>query len=148
MWQNGPGGPPDGVMKQIPPIKSVMTPFPYAIDIAAPPQRAADLMAEHDITHLPVLEGERPVGLLTAHALGRATGKASVRDAELAQAYVVELGEPLDVVLIQMAQRDLDAALVVKENRLVGIFTRTDACRRFGELLRTLFPRDHDDDAA
>jgi hypothetical protein len=37
---------------------------------------------------------------------------------------------------------------VVKEERLVGIFTRTDACRNFAELLRSLFPRNHDDDAA
>ena len=135
-------------MKQIPPIKSVMTPFPYSIDIAAPLQRAAELMAEHEITHLPVLDAGRPAGLLTADALRRAAGKAAIGNAEITEAYVVELGEPLDVVLIQMARRNVDAALVVKDDRLVGIFTRTDACRSFGELLRTLFPRDHDDDAA
>jgi len=135
-------------MKQIPPIKSVMTPFPYAIDIGEPAERAAALMAEHDITHLPVLEAGRPVGLLTDHALRRVAALARVGDAEIAEIYVVELSVPLDVVLLTMARRDLDAALVVKDDRLVGIFTRTDACRCFGELLRTLFPRDHDDDAA
>jgi CBS domain-containing protein len=135
-------------MKQIPPIKSVMTPFPYAIDTGEPAERAKELMAEHGITHLPVIEAGRPVGLLTAHALGRVEAKARVADAEITEIYVVELSAPLDVVLLAMAQRNLDAALVVKDDRLVGIFTRTDACRSFGELLRTLFPRDHDDDAA
>ena len=135
-------------MKQIPPIKSVMTPFPYAIDIGEPVKRAGELMAEHAITHLPVLEQGRPVGLLTAHAQQRAGDDLRVGDAELTEIYVVELAAPLDVVLLRMAERDLEAALVVKDERLVGIFTRTDACRSFGELLRTLFPRDHDDDAA
>ena len=60
----------------------------------------------------------------------------------------MELSEPLDVVLRRMVQANVESALVVKEGRLVGIFTRTDACRCFGELLRSLFPRGHDDDAA
>jgi CBS domain-containing protein len=148
MSHHGHGGRPPGAMKQIPPIKSVMTPFPYAIDIGEPIERARALMAEHAITHLPVLEAGRPIGLLTSHALHRAAEEASVGEAEIAEIYVVDLTEPLDVVLLRMARRNLDAALVVKDERLVGIFTRTDACRSFGELLRTLFPRDHDDDAA
>ena len=144
-------------MKEIPPIKSVMTPFPHSIESAEPLDRAAEIMATSGVERLPVVEGDRPVGLLTEgavrSALDEAAGKGGkerprVGDAGVTEAYVVELTEPLDVVLIRMARANEESALVVKEGRLVGIFTRTDACRCFGELLRSLFPRDHDDDAA
>ncbi len=63
-------------------------------------------------------------------------------------AYVVELSEPLDIVVLHMARQRIDSALVVKNERLVGIFTMTDACRFLGGLLRSLFPRGQGDDAA
>jgi CBS domain-containing protein len=75
-------------------------------------------------------------------------GVRTVKQGPIRQAYIVELTEPLDVVLLHMAKTNVDCALVVKDERLVGIFTRSDACRCFGYLLRTLFPRGHDDDAA
>jgi CBS domain-containing protein len=62
--------------------------------------------------------------------------------------YVVELTEPLDVVLLHMAKEHLDCALVVKDGKLAGIFTTTDASRAFGQLLRDLFPRGGGDAAA
>jgi acetoin utilization protein AcuB len=145
------------LMKEIPPIKSVMTPFPHFIDGSEPLKRAAELMTSRNIEHLPVVEGERLVGLLTERevrtaleevARGLREPAARVKDACVGEAYVVALSEPLDVVLRRMARTNVESALVVKEGRLVGIFTRTDACRCFGELLRSLFPRDHDDDAA
>lgn len=144
-------------MKNIPPIKSVMTPFPHSIESAEPLERAAEVMAARGIEHLPVVEGDRLIGLLTERearlaldqaAAGQREAPPLVREACIAETYVVELTEPLDVVLTRMARANVESALVVKEGRLVGIFTRTDACRCFGELLRSLFPRDHDDNAA
>ena len=35
---------------------------------------------------------------------------------------------------------DVDVAVVVKDGRLAGIFTMTDAFRGFAEFLRTQFP--------
>lgn len=114
-------------------------------------------MTSRGIEHLPVVEGERLIGLLTDRearltldeaAAGRRDASLQVKDACIAETYVVELSEPLDVVLRRMVQANVESTLVVKEGRLVGIFTRTDACRCFGELLRSLFPRGHDDDAA
>ena len=62
-------------------------------------------------------------------------------------AYVVKLSEPLDRVLLHMADQGVDAALVVKDGKLAGIFTVSDACQQFGKLLRTLFPHGGDDAA-
>ena len=144
-------------MKQIPHIKSVMTPFPHSIESSETIVRAAELMAGHSIQHLPVTEKGRLIGTLGDRDLraalreDEASGRAPsrpVRETSIAESYVVELTEPLDVVMLRMAQKNVESALVVKDARLVGIFTRTDACRCFAELLRSLFPRDHDDDAA
>jgi CBS domain-containing protein len=71
-----------------------------------------------------------------------------VRDVRCHEAYIVELSEPLDIVVLHMARHRIDSALVVRNQRLVGIFTMTDACRFLGELLGSLFPRGQGDDVA
>ena len=43
-------------MKRIPAIKSVMTAFPYSIDIDAPIEEAIEFMRRESIRHLPVTE--------------------------------------------------------------------------------------------
>ena len=45
--------------------------------------------------------------------------------------------EPLDHVLTEMATRRVGATLVTRNDEMVGIFTTTDACLRFAELLRS-----------
>ncbi len=118
-----------------------------------PLAKARETMAEHGIRHLPVVEDGKLITVVTDRDIRLATGQASeerlfVRDVQGRDAYIVELTEPLDVVVLHMARHRIDAALVVKSDRLVGIFTMTDACHFLGGLLRALFPRDHGDDAA
>lgn len=134
-------------MKSIPPIKAEMTAFPYSVDAADSALRAREMMREHDVRHVPVMEHGKPVGALTAAdfgpgAAGRTAGEVCNRNV-----YIVDRSEPLDRVLDHMANHRYESALVVKEGKLVGIFTMTDACRSYGKLLRTLFPRG-DGDAA
>lgn len=142
---------------RIPEIKSVMTPFPWHIHIEDSLSRATEVMAEHEIRHLPVTDGgelvgivsERDIGLLLTPNLGpeRQAG-LTVGDACVRDAYVVDLSTRLDRVLLEMAERHIDSALVVKSGRLAGIFTATDACRCFGELLRAQFPDPGGNEAA
>ena len=142
-------------MKHIPFIKSVMTPFPYSIGIDAPISQARSMMDEHDIHHLPVIEGDKLVSVISDREVALALDPAlapnakslCVRDLCSRQAYVVELMEPLDRVLLHMARNHLDSAIVVKDDKLAGIFTITDACRCFGQMLRSLFPSGRDDAA-
>ncbi len=139
-------------MKAIPPIKAVMTPFPYWIESDATVRRAREVMAERKIRHLPVMQRGRLVSVLTDLELQRAsdrdaTGEQPVREICKLDAYVVGLSEPLDRVLLHMAEGHIESALVVKDGRLAGIFTMTDACLRFGRLLRSLFPPGGDDAA-
>jgi acetoin utilization protein AcuB len=142
---------------RIPPVKSVMTPFPWFIHIEDPLTRAKAMMQKQGIRHLPVTEDGEPVGVLTARDIHLLEGAIedpkrraalSVRDACVLDAFVVETSEPLDRVLLEMARHHIATVLVVKGKKLAGIFTVTDACRSYGEFLRAMFPGPPDDEAA
>ena len=143
-------------LKEMPRVKMVMTPFPYSIELTEPLERARKMMAQHRIHHLPVMEDGEPVGVISYRDLQRTLdqstsgrGDAStVADVPQVEAYVVDLSEPLDRVLLHMAKEHFGAALVVKEGRLAGIFTLTDACQSFAESLREQFPPSGGNEAA
>jgi acetoin utilization protein AcuB len=135
-------------MKRIPSIKAVMTPFPHSIGKGAGLDEARAMMTQHKIRHLPVMDGERLTSVIGRRAIDLSKGAKRVGDVALRDAYVVELTEPLDVVLLHMAKEHLDCAVVVKDDRLAGIFTFSDVCRSYGELLREIYPRGGGDEAA
>ncbi|NNL67308.1 MAG: CBS domain-containing protein [Myxococcales bacterium] len=123
-----------------------MTPFPHSIDAEAPLRQARQQMLEHGVRHLPVTRRNRLVGLLTDRDLKRALdpslglaprNELAVRDAMVRDVYIAETLERLDRVLLEMADAHIGSALVTKNGKLVGIFKSTDACRAFGEHLRT-----------
>ena len=136
-------------MNAIPPMKAVMTAFPYWVGIDEPLGRAREILAGHPIRHLPVVQGSRVVGVLSARELRQDLPDDSrIGDVCGSKAYVVGLSEPLDCVLAQMADQHLDCVFVAKDGKLAGIFTVSDVCRRFAALLRSLFPPGGDDRAA
>ena len=138
-------------MPRIPPIKNVMRAFPYSLQADRSLEEARKLMAEHEIRHLPVLDGDELVGIVTSHDLDhfRPIGRrpTTVREITTAPAYTVPLDEPLDNVLLHMATQRLGSALVERNGRVVGIYTTTDALHGFADHLRRDFPADGDDAA-
>lgn len=127
-------------MKHMPAVKSVMTPFPYSIDVAEPIDRARRLMRQHAIRHLPVTERRELAGVVSERQLiGAAPGgdgrPPTVGDVCSREPYVVDLAEPLSNVLFRMAEEHLESALVTRRGKLVGIFTASDACRAFADFL-------------
>lgn len=142
---------------RIPPIKAVMTPFPWYIHLEDGLEHARDVMREHDIRHLPVTNRGALVGVVTDRDVqlllgpGRvAEGRDAlkVEDACVPGAYVVDLSVPLDRVLREMAERHIGSALITKNGKLAGIFTATDACRCLAEYLGARFPTPGGDEAA
>ena len=134
-----------------------MTPFPTSIDISDSLAAALAMMKEHEIRHLPVTELGQLVSVITdrdirlaieSSTAPDATDSVLVRELCVSDAYVVDMATPLDQVLRHLATHQVDAALVLKEGRLAGIFTTSDACRSFGDLLTSLFPSGNKDDAA
>lgn len=127
----------------------VMTPFPYTIESAESLKAAIAVMYAKDIRHLPVVEGGKVYGLLSdrdaklAIAVGRGTVDAetlTVGDVCIQDPYIVPHTEKINVVLDRMVEDRMGSALVVRNEKLVGIFTVTDACRTLSELLRQRHP--------
>ena len=147
----------DEPLRSIPPIKRVMTPFPYSIDAGETLVAARKMMAAHGFRHLPVMSEGSLEGVISDRDIDRALDPATglpgpkelrVGDVARQDAVVVDLSEPLDEVLARMAEGHLGAVLAVKEGKLAGIFTVTDACRVFAGHLRGLFPDPRGTDAA
>ena len=144
-------------MKHVPPIKSVMTPFPYSIDIDAPITEARMFMQRQNIRHLPVISAGKLAGVVSDRDIKLylgpdldypSAGETRVRDVYLANPYVVDLNEALDNVLAAMAERHIGSVLVTRDGKLAGLFTATDACRTFAEYLHQQFRPAGGDEAA
>ena len=141
-------------MKKMPALKTAMTPFPYSVDLEASFDEASELMGHHNVRHLPVTRDHQVVGVITdrdmtsamhVHSQSNDSGSLSVSDLYIADPYIVSLDEPLENVLLTMAERHIGSAIVTRAGKLVGMFTSVDACRSFGEYLREHFPQPTDD---
>ncbi len=126
-------------------IRSVMTPFPHAVDANEPVSVARKMMLQHRIRHLPVKEGDTLMGLVTDRDIKLALGpyintpsddqRLLVRHVCVSHVHTVDMTTPLRIVVAEMARRRLGSTLITKDGRLAGIFTATDACRCLAELL-------------
>jgi len=143
--------------ERIPKVKSAMTPFPWFVRIEDGVRRAKDLMREQDIRHLPVTRQGQLVGIVTQRDIELAESVTpdpdqreglQLGDLCTPDPYVVDADERLDHILLEMAERRIGSALVVRHEKLAGIFTATDACRSFGEFLLAMFPDGSGDEAA
>lgn len=130
--------------KPIPTIQKYMTTTPHTIGSEQTIAKAASLMSEHRIRHLPVLHGghllgvlsDRDVKLIETFRDVDAT-KTRVEEAMTEQPYTVDPGTPLDEVVRTMAEKKLGSAVVVQNQKVVGIFTTVDACQALSDLLQT-----------
>ncbi|MEK7735440.1 MAG: CBS domain-containing protein, partial [Pseudomonadota bacterium] len=101
------------------------------------------MMQQLKVRHLPVREGDKVVGVVTEQALqmAEACGKdltgsgIKVRDLYSKNILLVAPEESLESVLRKMAEKHIEVALILRQGRLAGIFTTTDACRRFADSL-------------
>jgi CBS domain-containing protein len=94
---------------------------------------AAKRMIEQEKGPLPIVEGERPIGIVTdrdiiAHVVaeGRDPTKMTVED--IASQELVTIGPEQDINEARrlMDQHELDRILVVEDGRLVGIISEAD----------------------
>lgn len=138
---------------RLPNLKSAMTPFPHSVEADASLKEAEHLIAEHKFNHLPVTDNHEIVGIITTRELASvASAKKGqdplrVRDVCISDVYIVDLDEPIENVLLMMAERHIGSAIVTRQGRLSGIFTWIDACRSFGEYLRSRNPPSNGDAA-
>jgi len=124
-------------------IESVMTSYPYVIELDSLAMTARTMMQQHKVRHMPVRDGEKVMGVVTEQVLqmAEACGKdlsgsgMKVRDLCTKNVLLVPPEEPLVSVLGKMAEKHIEVALVLRQGHLAGIFTTTDACRRYADSL-------------
>jgi acetoin utilization protein AcuB len=127
------------------PIARYMTMQPWTIDRWSSLARAHELMREHRIRHLPVVDHDRLVGIVSVgdlHLLETIAefplDAVEVNEAMTEHPYVVRAEAPLDHVVEVMAKRKFGCAIVVGEDTaVIGIFTTVDALQAFAEMLRS-----------
>lgn len=134
----------DRMSKPIPSIQKYMTTTPHSIGVDQTLARAHQAMRDNAIRHLPVLSGGRLVGILTDRDLGLVESlkdvdpaEVTVEDAMSTSVYAVAPDAPLDEVASTMAEHRYGSAIVMQNDKVVGIFTTVDACRALAELLHT-----------
>lgn len=130
--------------KPIPPIQKYMSMTPHSIGSEQTLATASAMMNKHDIRHLPVLHGGRLLGMLTDRDIKLIEAlrdvdpaKMSVEEAMTERPYCVSPETPLDEVVETMADNKYGSAVVMQNQKVVGVFTTVDACQALCELLRT-----------
>ena len=117
-------------------IKDVMTDQLQTCEPSTTVLEAARLMAQMDVGPIPVVEGDRPIGLVTdrdivvrAVAEGRDPQMTTVGEIASTDLVTVEPEQNLEEALELMARRQLRRLPVVEGGRLVGIVAQADVAR-------------------
>jgi acetoin utilization protein AcuB len=115
-----------------------MTPCPQTIKRDDALAHAREVMSRFRIRHLPVLDGDTLVGLLSDRDLAVAEKfgdpfRTTVGEVMSPEPYFALPASPLSEVADEMARRRIGAAVILDDGRVVGVFTAVDALRAIGE---------------
>jgi len=118
-------------------ISDVMTTCPYRVEADSSLSDALNMMQMRNIRHLPVIEQNELIGIISeaginvAMALaGSSSKQRTVREVCTKDPYLTDTGADVGEVAREMAERKVDCALVSDEqSNFVGVFTTTDCCR-------------------
>ncbi len=119
-----------------------MTPSPHTVTPSTPLSDARDIMAREQIRHLPVVDRDRVVGVVSARDI------LVVEDLRVFASYDTTVGaamaaNPISVpsdtaighVVKTMAKEDIGCVLIVDDGKIVGIFTDVDAVKLLSRAL-------------
>lgn len=124
----------------MPSISRYMTRQPWTIAHDAPLPRALEMMHEHGIRHLPVMQDGKLVGVVSERdvfRLGHLYNHFAVEDAMADDVYTADVDQPLDEVVEAMAEHKYGSAVVMNRRYHVeGIFTTVDGMQVLAEVLR------------
>jgi acetoin utilization protein AcuB len=117
-------------------VEDVMTAQPITIGRTQSLEVAHRLMRENRCRHLPVLEHGELVGVLSQRdldlleTLGKTDRTMDLIDGAMTQeCYAVAPDTPLERVAAEMTEHRYGCAVVMERDRVIGIFTATDALR-------------------
>ena len=124
-----------------PTIEQFMSRAPHTIGHGQTLEAAHRMMREHDIRHLPVLDARQLTGIVSQRdlhmieALGVDPKQVKVSEAMTQGTYTIAPGTSVRKVAAEMAEHKYGCAVVVENERVVGVFTTVDAMRALSQLL-------------
>ena len=125
-------------------IQKYMTRSPHTIGQEQTLEVAHSVMREHEVRHLPVLEGGKLVGLVSQRDLHLVEtlqdvdpATTTVDEAMTTDVYITGPDESLDEVATQMAEHKYGSAVIVERGKVVGMFTTVDALNALAQLAKT-----------
>jgi CBS domain-containing protein len=114
-------------------VRDIMTSNPTTVRPDASVVEAGRLMASEDVGSLPIVHGDRLVGVVTDRdiavrvvAEGRDPNTTTVGEIASRDPVTVEPDEDLDEALSEMARNQVRRLPVVEGDRLVGILAQAD----------------------
>ena len=117
----------------MPQVRDLMVASAVTIEPGTSVVDAAKRMIQEEKGPLPIVEGERPVAIVTdrdiiAHVVAEGSDPSSTTVDDISSHELVTIGPDQDVEEARqlMAQRELDRVLVVEGDRLVGIISEAD----------------------
>ncbi len=123
-------------------VQRYMTPMPVVVRSDRTLAEAHQLMREHGVRHLPVVDDGRLVGIVSQRDLylletlrGVDVASETVAEAMTPDPYTTSPDAPLDEVAREMAEHKYGSAVVVDAGRVVGVFTTVDALRALSAVL-------------
>jgi CBS domain-containing protein len=119
----------------MPPVSRFMTPNPYAIASDEDLSMARSLMQINRIHHLPVVDDNVLVGIVTDRDILPDDTKNRVGDVMKRDVATVSSNASLDEVLNLMEAGRIGSVVIAGELGIEGIFTITDALRVFAQFL-------------
>jgi acetoin utilization protein AcuB len=124
-------------------IQEFMTKNPHTIGQEQALTVAHQMMRAHKVRHLPVLHGNRLVGIVSQRDLFLVETLKDVQpDTMLVSEAMTEVpmsvspSAPLLGVAEEMANKKYGAAVVVEQGKVIGIFTTVDALRVLSVVLK------------
>ena len=135
-------------MKKKEPVSTIMTKHAYTVQLTDSLYQVRDLILKHEIRHVPVVDGEKLVGIISKTDMNRLSfstlfaGEGQVDDAVFEmlsvgqvmsqKPRVVKATDTIHAVAKILAREEFHALPVVEEgdeSKLVGIVTTTDVIR-------------------
>ena len=122
-------------------IRDLMTPNPTTVEPSTPVVEAARQMRDQDVGPIPIVDGDRLVGILTDRDIairvvadGLDVQSTAVGDVASRELVTIDPDQPLDEALRLMQEHQVRRLPVTEEDgRLVGILAQADVARRLDE---------------
>jgi CBS domain-containing protein len=132
-------------------VRDVMTTRPRAVSADTPLSQVADLMATEDVGAVPIVDGDRLIGMVTdrdivVRVVAKGKDPRGMRAVEASSQELVTVGpdQDLDEALRLMASHQVRRLPVIDdEERLVGVVSQADVAlevkeKKAGEMLEDI----------